>query len=488
MTDLALLPSHRLLRLLDSGAISSRELAQAAISRITGPGKAANAVVTLDERALAMADRADARRAQGAILGPLHGLPITVKDAFETEGLRTTSNAPELADNVPDHDALAVARLRAAGAIVIGKTNLAPWADDNVTCGGLFGDTPNPWDPSLNAGGSSGGSAAAVALGLSPLDLGSDIGGSLRQPASWCGVFALKPSWGVVPTEGHLHAYPAPRRTPDVMVAGPIARCAEDLDLALSALLAPDETGLRPEPPHASPAGARGLRLAVWTDDPSLPLAPDVRTAIRSAADTLVAAGAQVDEVALVDNVPEAVTVARALIAAESSVLADLDHLRPLLTLPDSDEIGQYARMHMVSHREWAMLDERRRHLQINVQNLLSSYDALLCPVFPTTALPPQPWPPLSRVIRIGDREHSWLGVTDWCVLVGVLGLPVVAMPIGTTPGGLPVGVQVVTRYLRDRQAIGVAARLSSVLGGYQPPPSLDEPHRPGNAGTSAAC
>ncbi|HEV7760491.1 MAG TPA: amidase family protein, partial [Acidimicrobiales bacterium] len=209
MTDLHFLPAVELCRLLASGEVSSVELLDHFLRRVDEVDGPLNAVVALDaDRARQRAAEADAARARGESWGALHGLPMTIKDAFETEGLVTTSGAPELGDHVPTTDAVAVARLKAAGAIVFGKTNLPIYAGDVQTYNEVYGRTNNPWALDRTAGGSSGGAAAAVAAGLTGLELGSDIGGSIRNPAHFCGVFGLKTTWGIVPGRGHIPGPP----------------------------------------------------------------------------------------------------------------------------------------------------------------------------------------------------------------------------------------------------------------------------------------
>ncbi len=221
--------------------IGSRELLELYLDRVERLNPPLNAVVTLDaERALAEAAAADEAIARGEPLGPLHGLPITVKDTIETVGLRTTAGAAPLASHVPASDATAVARLRAAGAIVFGKTNTPPWASEPFTDNPLFGRTSNPWDRERTPGCSSGGSAAAVAAGLTGLDLGSDLGGSLRMPAAYCGLYTLRPSHGVVPSRGHIPPPPGFHAEVDMGTLGPLARGADDLGLILDVLAGSD--------------------------------------------------------------------------------------------------------------------------------------------------------------------------------------------------------------------------------------------------------
>src|SRR4051812_32448589 len=251
--------------------VSSRELLATYLERIDRLNRPVNAVVTLAlERAEAEAAAADEATARGARLGPLHGLPITIKDAIETEGIRSTGGAVELTDHVPAVDATAVAKLRAAGAIVFGKTNLPRWSGDLQTYNEIFGTTNNPWDLSRVPGGSSGGAATAVACGFTSFELGTDIGGSVRNPSHCCGVFGLKPSFGVVPQRGYLDHVGGGTTDADINVFGPIARSAKDLDLLLGVLAGPppeQAAAWRIELPEPSAKhGLSGQRIALWLD------------------------------------------------------------------------------------------------------------------------------------------------------------------------------------------------------------------------------
>jgi amidase len=278
--------------------VSSRELLDLLLERVDRLDGPINAVVTVDaDAARARADDADRATAAGTSWGPLHGVPMTVKDVWETEGMRTTSGAPELADHVPATDALAVARLRAAGAVVFGKTNTPLYAGDIQTSNEVFGRTGNPWDVGRTPGGSSGGAAAAVAAGLTPLELGSDIGGSIRMPSHLCGTFGLKPTWGVVPSRGHIPGGPIET---DVNQGGPMARSVRDLELGLDVLAGPvpeDATAWHLELPRPErPVDVAGLRIDVVLDDPDFPVSAEVRDLLRAGADRLLDAGARVEE------------------------------------------------------------------------------------------------------------------------------------------------------------------------------------------------
>ena len=275
-----------LLRALRARKVSSVELLKAYLDRVDRLNPAINAIVVDDRaRAMAQARAADRALARGAPLGPLHGLPMTVKEAFDLEGHPTTHGHPPMRQNLATQDALAVQRLKAAGAVVFGKSNVPLFNADTQSYNAIYGTTNNPWDTSRGPGGSSGGSAAAVAAGLTGMDYGSDIGGSIRNPAAFCGVYGHKSTWGIVPKRGH-HLPRTPIAEADLSVIGPIARSAQDLELALLATVGPDRLtapGLHvklPPPPRA----LKSLRVAVWLDEPLAPIDDTVRAPIHEAA------------------------------------------------------------------------------------------------------------------------------------------------------------------------------------------------------------
>jgi len=298
--DVAFWPTRRQVRAIHTGEFSAGDLLQLYAARIERLNPAVNAIVTLDlDRASRDAAVIDERLARGEPVGPLAGAPMTIKDAIAVGGMRSTGGAVELQDHVPADDAPAVASLRSAGAVIVGKTNVPRWCNaETETHNELFGTTNNPWNPGRSVGGSSGGSAAAVAAGMSSCDLGTDIGGSVRIPSHYCGTYALKPSFGVVPQLGYLSHVGAGRVGADMNVFGPITRSADDLALLLDVLVGP-----APEDAHAwrvaLPAPRRSrlgdYRIGTWFDEPDLPVAAAYRAVLERAAEALRAAGAQVD-------------------------------------------------------------------------------------------------------------------------------------------------------------------------------------------------
>ena len=465
MTDdeLLLAPAHRLAAAVRDQEVSSRELLDGYLARIERLDPAINAVVTLDvERARAGADAADAALARGDAVGPLHGLPITIKDAIEVEGIRATGGATELADHVPTADAAAVARLKAAGAVVFGKTNVPRWSGDFQTFNDLFGQTNNPWDVTRTTGGSSGGAAAAVAAGFTSFEVGTDIGGSVRIPSHCCGVFGLKPSFGVIPQRGYLDHVGGGTTDADINVFGPIARSASDLDLLLGVLAGPEPeraVAWHLDLPEADFTSLAGLRVGTWLDDPACPVDSEYGALLRAAADALADAGARVDD-------------------AHPPVTFDEQHslftrmILPAISPSLPDEVSDTM---AGSHRAWLRADEERAAVSARWAEWFTGYDLLLCPAMTIPAFPHDHAGDLpARRIVVNREERSLADTIQWLGLVGVVGLPAAVVPIGLVAGGaagLPVGMQIVAPYLHDRRAVRAAELVDQVLGAYSRPP-----------------
>jgi len=435
--------------------ISSRELLDLYLRRIDEHNPRLNAVITLDvERARAQAAHADDLAARREWLGPLHGLPMTVKDSFETAGMRTACGDPSLADHLPAADALAVARLRAAGAIIFGKTNTPMQTLDHQTFNAVFGTTNNPWDLSRAPGGSSGGSAAAMAAGLGPLELGSDIGGSIRVPAHCCGVFGHKPSWGIVPERGHIPGAPGSLHRRDVNVNGPIARSAADLELALDIIAGPDEleaVGWRLELPPPRARDLRGFRVAAWLDDPFCPSEKAMLTLFESAVTHLLAAGAQID------------TGARPPFTLEEAFAV----YSPLLGGALSPYTGD-----TTPHGAWIARDEARQRMRRQWAAFFQRFDVLLAPSMFTTAFAhAQEGASGARTLPVDGIDRPYRQLLTWPALSGAVLLPSTTMPVGLTSHGLPAGWQIIGPYLEDRTTLAFATAASEVLGGYRRPP-----------------
>lgn len=478
----AFAPATELLAAIRRREIGCRELLACYRERIERLDGRVNAVVTLDERALDRAAAADAALARGETWGPLHGLPVTVKDSLCTAGLRTSAGAVELADHVPDADAEAVARLRAAGAVVFGKTNLPRFALDVQTYNELFGTTCNPWAPDRTPGGSSGGSAAALAAGLTALELGSDIGGSIRAPAHCCGVFGHKPSHGLVPLRGHIPPGPPDNlREYDMAVLGPLARSARDLDLALSVLAGPGRADavawrLRLPPPRRS--ALREYRVAVWFDDPGAPIDDAVRAPMEHAVRLLGAAGATVATLAEPPvGLAEHERLAQQLMQGEicedlpARLYAELLELASAPDPSDGSEHLRWARDVTARKRDWNAADAQRQRLRVRWAELFDRFDAVLTPALAVPAFPHDHRPDGERVVLINGEPRRYWELGRWPTLANVSRLPAAVAPIGMTADGLPVGIQVLGPYLEDRTAIDLAGRIAELTGGTAQPP-----------------
>src|SRR6202046_3065340 len=463
--------------------VSSRELLGHFLRQAELRNPGLNAIVALDaDRAQAAANAADQATARGEAAGPLHGLPMTVKDVWETEGLVTTAGAAELREYVPATDALAVARLKAAGAIIFGKTNTPLYAGDFQTFNDVYGITRNPWDVTRTAGGSSGGAAAALAAGLTPLELGSDIGGSIRNPAHYNGVYGLKPSWGVVPSRGHIPGPPGSLVETDVNCAGPLARSLEDLRTALTIVAGPlpeDAPAwhlrLDPGPEIGAVTNVRVATVFAEGSD-LLPVSGDVRARLEAFAGRLAGAGVQVDAV------PLPVPLADGLRSWQELVLPiigtglsdeDFAAFAELESVPGDEPMLTAGRALAGRYRAWAHANANRQSQRAAWASLFQRYDVVLAPVMPTTAFPHDTERPLTdRVLDVDGTAVPHLIAMAWCGAIGPVLLPVVTLPIGLSSAALPVGVQVIGPFLSDLRLLQIAELLQAAAGtAFIPPP-----------------
>jgi amidase len=485
MAEIAFRPAVALAAEIRAKRLGSRELLDHYLDRINRLNPRLNAVVTLDAAAArARADAADAALARGEVWGPLHGLPMTIKDAFETAGIRTTCGAEVLREHVPLEDAAAVERLRRAGAVVFGKTNVPTFAMDLQTYNPIFGRTNNPWDTSRTPGGSSGGAAAALAAGLVGLELGSDIGGSIRTPAHYCGVYGLKPTWGIVPIRGHIPGPPGTLTEDDIGVAGPLARSADDLEAALDVLAGPTAdraVAWRLSLPPPRRAALREYRVAAWLDDPACPVDGEVRARLEGAADALRRAGVLVDDRARPGfDLGEAFRDYLRLLLSVTSAGLPADAYERLVAIGDglpAEPEGlpaMFARFNTLRHREWLAAHERRERARARWHDFFTRYDALLCPITPVVApVHDTESEFLERTIPVNGTRRPYVDQLIWAGVIGMAYVPAVVAPVGRTPGGLPVGVQIVGPYLEDRTPIDLARRLADVVGGFEVPPGF---------------
>ena len=490
MNDLVFLSAHQLAQMIRDRTLSSVELLDAYLAQIAQNNPRLNAICTLDEdNARTRARQADEALTKGENWGPLHGLPMTVKDIFETQGLRTTAGFKPLKNYIPQQDATVVARLKAAGAIVMGKSNMAELASDYQSTNRLFPPVNNPWNLNYTAGGSSGGSAAAIAAGLSPLELGNDFGGSVRQPAHFCGVYSLKPTDRRISSRGVIPEVPGcPKCIRQVMTVGCFARSVADLRLFFSLLVGADP--LQPDVPPVPldrPTGKplSELRLA-WIDGwQEVPISNDIKTTIETAAQTLTQAGATVQ--VWRPNDLDLATLFQCFVQigafnngyAQPQELESVGRVFPLLwreatqgekALRKLFNLSQFLpsllRPSLKTYFEALTLRDR---IIVAMDRALAPWDALLCPVAATAAFTHRP--PGTAIDIDGRSIPYFLASGAYTIPFALTGHPAVVIPIGQTQAGLPIGLQIVGKRWREIELLGIAEQCDRIIGQFQPPP-----------------
>ena len=463
--------------------ISALELTDQFIARIEALDGDLNAVPVRDfARARQAAREADAALARGE-RRPLLGVPVTVKESYNVAGLPTTWGNPEFKDFIADEDALAVTRLKGAGAVILGKTNVPLHLGDWQSYNDIHGQTNNPWDKTRTPGGSSGGSAAALAAGFGPLSLGSDIGGSLRVPAHFCGVCTHKPTHGIVASRGHVPpGLPALPVAIDLAVIGPMARTVDDLNLLLDVIAGPDEAGegrgYRLSLPPARRDKLAEFRVLLIADHPLLTTSPQVGASLELLAKQLAAAGADVKRTTrlLPDLAASARLYAKLLNAVMSARLPDdqYEEMRAALEKIPADDrsfMAELARGAVMSHREWLRADFARQGLKQQWRALFGEFDAVICPPAATPAFAhDHSAPQEARTMAVGGEEFPYLHQLAWAELATTCGLPATVIPIGTAEG-LPIGVQIIGPEFEDRTPLAFARLVEREFGGFTPPP-----------------
>jgi amidase len=474
-----------------AAAISRREIGcvealDMFIERVRTHDGRLNAVVVRDyARARKRAAHLDATPGS---TGPLHGVPMTVKESFDVAGLPTTYGMLEYAQNVALRNAVAVARLEAAGAVIFGKTNVPPLLLDWQSFNDVYGVTNNPWDMTKTPGGSSGGAAAALAAGLTGLELGSDIGGSIRVPAHMSGVFGHKPTWGLLPMIGHSLA--GAISPTDIAVIGPLARSVADLRLVLDLVAGPDaaDTALRVTLPAARTKALREMRVAVWAEDPTSPTDPEITAHIHELAQFLARSGARV----LFDRprigAAEAFELFLKLVAAALGARFTPEQLESaaLRAAADPDNVSSDAimdRNYGMLHREWVQLNERRHAMRRSWQSFFADFDVVLCPAFGTPALPHDTATvQRDRRVVVNGEAISYNNLSFWPGIIGVCHLPATVAPLGLTRNKLPIGVQIVGPSHGDLQTLAFAQILEHEWRAFVAPPEQPEEPTPRTA------
>ncbi|MBV1907115.1 MAG: amidase [Pseudomonadales bacterium] len=478
-SELAFSSASDLASLIRKREISSVELLNLYFDRVDQYNPALNAIILqIRDQALQQAEFCDAELARGAETGPLHGVPITTKESFAIQGLPCCWGIPELASELSTEDALAVQRLKQAGAVVFGKTNIPIRLADFQSYNEVYGCTNNPWDHSRAPGGSSGGAAAAVASGMTGFEIGSDIGGSIRNPAHYCGVFGHKPTWDLLPMRGHsLGDILTPT---DISVIGPLARSARDLKMGVHILAGPDEImaggyALKLKP-LSKPISE--LSVAVWKDDAIAPVDQETIQRVDKVAQIFDQAGAKISYHARPDfSAEHCLAVYQFLLqSAMAARMPDADYAKVQAyarTLPRADTSAgaNLVRAQTASLRDWAAMNEARTQMRWAWHSFFQSYDILLTPQTATAAFKHDHGPMGKRSLNVDGEQRPYFEQIFWAGLSGASYLPSTVVPTGPNSAGLPIGVQIIGAEYADLTTIMCAEFLEENGCHFVPPP-----------------
>ncbi|HPA83962.1 MAG TPA: amidase [Deltaproteobacteria bacterium] len=485
------LPAHRLADMIRTGRISSTEAVEAYLEQIERHNPGLNAIVTLDaEGARKRAREADEALKRGEIWGPLHGVPVTFKDNYATAGLRTTNSHPPLAEYVPDFDATVVERIRKAGAVILGKTNLPQIAMDYQTRSPVFGVANNPWDVNRTPGGSTGGGAAAVAAGMTALCMGNDIGGSIRIPSHFCGIYGIKPTENLVSKHGISPGMPRMdsvgyRSVRHLACSGPLARSIEDLILSLRIIAGPDlkdqdvPVVCLDDPP---PREMKDLRIA-WTDDfGGITVTEETSRAIQEFAGRLARAGCTVERAQPENFDPE-------MVWGTYGRIMDMElgpYNPPLMRFVNflfgwsyRKDVPMIRMVYPITFDKYMTDLTRRDALTASLEEFLQEWDVWVTPVSTTPAYPhiePKtyfgPYPVYTQGVSVDGTEINYLVANSaYTTVFNLTGSPVVVTPIAYTEDGMPIGVQIAGKRWRDMELLTIAGMLDKAAGAYRTPP-----------------
>ena len=476
--------AHEILEKIKQREVSSLEVLESFLAQVEKVNPKINAIVALDaERAKEKAIEADNKINLKSKLGPLHGLPMTIKDAFEVEGIVSTGGNPAWKDNIPKRNAEAVQRLVDAGAIIFGKTNVPFLSSDLQSFNKIYGTTNNPWDLERTPGGSSGGSAAALAAGMTPLELGSDIGGSIRVPAHFCGLYGHKPSYNIISEVGHMPPPPGSILTGNgLSVAGPLARSPEDLEIALDVLVAAqeqDSQAWKVKLPKARTKKIKELKIAVWPDEPYAEADNEITNLIKDTAKDLKHAGAKVETVDLpisfeeIDKIYSLLLNPLMLAGSPKETFETLAKLNESLDPNDMSELAKVARGSVLKHVDWVLVNAMRQNMRQKWREFFNKFDVILCPTCITTAFKHNHNPVHERKLTINGKDDEYLRATLWAGPAVSAGLPSTNVPIGMSSNNLPISMQITGPYLEDKTCLEVAKVVRNIRGGFKIPPNL---------------
>lgn len=482
MTDLSFNDATALAAKIQNKEISSVELLNHYLTRVDKYNGEINAIIqTQIEHAQKRAQAADDALAKGESWGPLHGVPITVKESFDIKGLPSTWGIPEMKNNIAQEDAVACQRLQNAGAIIFGKTNVPLLLADLQSYNDIYGTTNNPWDLSRGPGGSSGGAAAAIAAGLTGLEIGTDIGGSIRNPAHFCGVFGHKSTWGILPMRGH--ALPGVLSPVDISVMGPLARSARDLRLVMEVVGGADELaspGWSLNLPKPQQQSLADYKIAVWADDSLAPVDQSVKDKVLAVAQLVTDAGGstnfearpQQDASFHFEQYQALLHSALSARQPESAFQANLAR-KAQLSENDNSDLANITRASTLYYRDWHQHNESRTQLRWAWHEFFKQYDVLIMPTSLSSAFKHDQSRQLgSRTLQINGVSQPYFNQIFWAGLTGVSYLPSTIVPVGLDAQGLPIGVQIVGPEMSDLNTIAFAEKAADELGGFMPPPN----------------
>lgn len=469
-----------LLKMLKNGDTTSEELLEYYLDRVKQYNDKVNAIIEINEKdARKRAKEADEARKRGESWGPLHGLPITVKDVFLVKGFKIAAGTPFYKDYEVNENADVVNRLLDAGAIIYAKTNVPIWAGDWQTYNSIYGTTNNPYDFEKTCGGSSGGAAASLASGFTTLELGSDMGGSIRIPAHYCGVYGHRPTYGITSMYGHVPGDPGERAVPDLSASGALARTADDLKLLLDVILGseyPDNKATSINLPEYNDMELKDFKVCAWLDDDYCKVSSEMKEKYQELVDILRKNGATVD-----CKKPEGYSleepykymrflsggvVATGLTSVQSIILSVVG---ALLGLHKKGRLAvewrEYIRGMVKGHRTWLIYDEERAKLRHEYKKLYEEYDVLLMPVAPWNAFKHQHKSVIFRRFMIDQKKRGYLEHIPWIAIATVMGFPASSVPIGMDKENMPVNVQVVSGPYEDKKCLRFGKLLEGIYG-----------------------